>query len=578
MDRRVFLAVILAVIVMVVTPLVFPGASHPAMQDSISLDSGATKSGANNGSEERGSDSLKLNEAGKPPAPARTSTLVPIADKTPAVISDSTSVHSPHMTVWYADAEAAPLRVALKDYQDRKAGATGVVELRPMERKPLLRYDVILGDSSFQVTNGTASPTNVASAPGRSATFRGSVEQHPVTIQYTSPTTNADRYLLHVSVDVGSATPKTSVQITLPGSLASAETDTTDDIRHLAFGYKPKAGDVQSLLFAKLDSGAIKDAAGPLDWVAVRDKYFLVALIAPGTSIASATFVGGPKVNKLAPHAIGSLILPLHDGHVDFDLYVGPQEYQRLHAFGHDLDHVNPYAGWLRGVIQPFATAVTWVLLWMKQTSGLGYGWVIIIFGVAIRLALWPLNQKAMRTSIRMQRIQPELAEVQRKYKSDPDKQREALVKLYQAHGMTPFSPMMGCLPMLIPMPILYALYFVFLNTIEFRGVSFLWIRDISAADPYYITPVIMGLSMFAVSWIGMKGTPPTSQTRMMTYMMPIVMTVVFFRFAAGLNLYYAVQTIVSLPQQWLLARERAASTPGGGSTASMATGLRTKT
>ncbi|HEY5086233.1 MAG TPA: YidC/Oxa1 family membrane protein insertase, partial [Gemmatimonadaceae bacterium] len=133
-------------------------------------------------------------------------------------------------------------------------------------------------------------------------------------------------------------------------------------------------------------------------------------------------------------------------------------------------------------------------------------------------------------------------------------------------------------LPMLIPMPILYALYFVFLNTIEFRGVSFLWIRDISAADPYYITPVIMGLSMFAVSWIGMKGTPPTSQTRMMTYMMPIVMTVVFFRFAAGLNLYYAVQTIVSLPQQWLLARERAASTPGGGSTASMATGLRTKT
>jgi YidC/Oxa1 family membrane protein insertase len=163
-----------------------------------------------------------------------------------------------------------------------------------------------------------------------------------------------------------------------------------------------------------------------------------------------------------------------------------------------------------------------------------------------------------MRTSIRMQRLQPELAEVQKKYKSDPKKQQEALVKLYQSHGMTPFSPMMGCLPMLLPMPILFALYFVFLNTIEFRGVSFLWMHDISAADPYFITPLIMGLSMFVLSWIGMRGTPPTPQTRMMSYMMPFVLTFMFLRFAAGLNLYYAVQNLAALPQQWLLSKERA--------------------
>jgi YidC/Oxa1 family membrane protein insertase len=161
-----------------------------------------------------------------------------------------------------------------------------------------------------------------------------------------------------------------------------------------------------------------------------------------------------------------------------------------------------------------------------------------------------------------MQRLQPELAEVQKKYKSDPKKQQEALVKLYQSHGMTPFSPMMGCLPMLIPMPILFALYFVFLNTIEFRGVSFLWMHDISAADPYYITPLLMGLSMFLLSWIGMRGTPPTPQTRMMSYMMPVVLTFMFFRFAAGLNLYYAVQNLAALPQQWLLSKERAAGAP----------------
>jgi YidC/Oxa1 family membrane protein insertase len=119
---------------------------------------------------------------------------------------------------------------------------------------------------------------------------------------------------------------------------------------------------------------------------------------------------------------------------------------------------------------------------------------------------------------------------------------------------------------MLLPMPILFALYFVFLNTIEFRGVSFLWMHDLSAADPYYIIPIVMGISMFALSWIGLRGTPPNSQTRMMSYMMPAVMTFMFLRFAAGLNLYYAVQNLASLPQQWLLARERVGiNGPGGG-------------
>jgi len=186
------------------------------------------------------------------------------------------------------------------------------------------------------------------------------------------------------------------------------------------------------------------------------------------------------------------------------------------------------------------------------------YGWVLVIFGVVIRLLLWPLNQKAMRTSMAMQRLQPELTEIQKKYKSDPDKQREMLVKLYAAHNMSPLSPMLGCLPMLLPMPVLFALYFVFQNTIEFRGVQFLWLPDISLRDPFYIIPIVMGASMFLLSWIGMRGMPPNPQTKMMSYMMPVMFTVMFLNFASGLNLYYAVQNIAALPQQWLLGRERA--------------------
>jgi YidC/Oxa1 family membrane protein insertase len=107
-------------------------------------------------------------------------------------------------------------------------------------------------------------------------------------------------------------------------------------------------------------------------------------------------------------------------------------------------------------------------------------------------------------------------------------------------------------------MPVLFALFFVFQNTIEFRGVPFMWLADISLKDPFYILPVLMGASMFLLSWIGSRNTPPNPQTKMMMYLFPVMMTFMLANFAAGLNLYYAVQNIASLPQQWLIANERA--------------------
>lgn len=156
-----------------------------------------------------------------------------------------------------------------------------------------------------------------------------------------------------------------------------------------------------------------------------------------------------------------------------------------------------------------------------------------------------------------MQRLQPEMAEIQKKYKADPEKQREMMMKVYRDHDMSPFSPVLGCLPMLLPMPVLFALYFVFQNTIEFRGVSFLWLPDLALKDPLYITPLFMGISMLVLSWIGLRGVPPSPQSKMMAYMMPAMMTVMFLNFPSGLNLYYAIQNVAAMPQQLLLSRER---------------------
>lgn len=570
MDRRLFLAVILTVIVIVITPILFPSTPLPVPSDSARADTGivAGSAAGNAAVTSRPETTRSLGTA---------SLVHPVEasgrSATAYEVRDSVGVSGNHMTVWYGASGAVPLRVALHDYGSRGGDkATAPVILTSGSRQPLLQYALALPDTTVELVNQVFTHPERDTARRSSVTYSAVVGKHDVRVAYSDPTTDADRYLVHVVVEVSNAPNGSAMSIQLPRTLVSAEPDTVDDIRHLAFAYFVKGDKVRNVEFGKLDSGETKAVAGPMEWAGVRNKYFLVAVISPDTTIASASFVGAPRVEKLAPDASGALSIPLNDGRAEFDLYLGPQEYERLRSLGYQLSEVNQYASWLHAVVQPFAAIVTRVLLWMKHVSGLSYGWVIIIFGVAVRLLLWPLNQSAMRSSIRMQRIQPQLSEVQKKYKGDPKKQQEMLMKIYQSHGMTPFSPMMGCLPMLLPMPILFALYFVFLNTIEFRGVPFLWMHDISAMDPYYITPLVMGISMFALSWIGLRGTPPSAQTRMMSYMMPVVMTFMFLRFAAGLNLYYAVQNLAALPQQWLLSKERAIANPqnsagsGGGS------------
>jgi YidC/Oxa1 family membrane protein insertase len=238
-----------------------------------------------------------------------------------------------------------------------------------------------------------------------------------------------------------------------------------------------------------------------------------------------------------------------------YTAYVGPMEQDRLSRIGHGFDDVNPY-GWpgFRTVIRPVAAGVRWLLVWMHEHLYLPYGLVLVFFGILVRALLWPLNQKAMRANMQLQAVQPLMKEIQERYKNDPQKSQQEMFKLYKEHGVNPLG---GCWPMLLPMPVLFALFFVFQNTIELRGASFLWLPDLSRPDPLYIIPVVMGLSMYGLSKVGQMGMEPNPQTKMMVYIMPVMMTFLFLNFASGLNLYYAVSNTASIPQQWLLARER---------------------
>jgi YidC/Oxa1 family membrane protein insertase len=299
--------------------------------------------------------------------------------------------------------------------------------------------------------------------------------------------------------------------------------------------------------------------SGPFEWVAVKSKYFVTAVLAfdsAGGGISGATATPPAGAGKRPTAADVQLSFPVSAaGTFSYSLYAGPMEYDQLRRIGHDFDDVNPY-GWpgFRTLIRFFTVPIRWMLLFMHNQLGLAYGIGLIIFGVLVRMLLWPLNQRAMRSSMQMQSIQPFMKELQERHKDDPQRLQTEMMRLYKEHGVNPFG---GCWPMLLPMPILLALFFVFQNTIELRGTSFLWLPDLSRPDPLYIIPVLMGLTMYGVSRVGQIGMEQTPQMRSMLYIMPVMMTVLFVNFASGLNLYYAVQNITSIPQQWLLAKER---------------------
>ena len=387
------------------------------------------------------------------------------------------------------------------------------------------------------------------------ATFRGHAGQLDVQIA-VAPRAGAE-YLLDVAGEVdGLAGQGALLLVGLGSGFANVEADSVGNYR--AYAVVGRRTEPVSLGFSKLKPGETSTLDGPFDWVAVKSKYFIGALLSPDSTrptFGGAVATGGALSGRYQATAETWATLPVGpDGRFRYSLYLGPQEYRQLRRVGRELDKASPY-GWIfKPIVMPVAVWITQLLLWLHQRLSLAYGWVLILFGIAIRLALWPLNQKAMMSSVAMQAIQPHMKELQTRHKDDPQKLQQEMMKLYREHKVNPFG---SCLPMLVPFPILLALFFVFANTIAFRGASFLWLPDLSLRDPTYVIPLVMGGSMWALSKLGQMGMPPNPQAKLMTTVMPIMMTVLFLNFASGLNLYYAVSNLVSLPQQYLINKAR---------------------
>src|SRR6202171_4295328 len=562
MDKRFFLALFLSLIVIAVAQLLFPSTkTPPGPRISPAGDSSSRLKNA-----EAWAPAASSLPNANPTGPLGTR-ISPTATRTAGqAVVETTTVNTAKAIYKFTKIGAAPVSIVMRDYPHRSA-SEGIVDLTA-EGSALLGYRLVTPGDTIDRSKIPFALARARNTGGEEAlTYDATVNNDTVSITYEISQDTAASYVIGVNGRVRGPSRQAYLLIDLPKTLRPAEADTTGDYRSLAYSFKPERDHARSVLFGNLEPGEKTLEPGPLSWVAVKSKYFVLGILAPpnGTLFSEVSLAGGPRTSKVATNAAAMVVEGIKNNSFAFEIYAGPQESQRLARLGRDFDHVNPY-GWrfLQGVVHPIASKVIQALLWMHNRLNLSYGWVLVILGILVRFALWPLNQSTMRSSLKMQELQPKLAAAQKKYK-DPVQQREAIMKVYHDAGVSPFAGLTGCLPALLPMPILMALFFVFQNTIEFRGVPFLWLRDISLHDPYYILPIVMGVSMFVLSWIGMRNMPPNPQSKYISYLLPVMLTVFLLQSAAGLSLYYTVQNIAALPQQWMLARERAKARPPAG-------------
>lgn len=312
----------------------------------------------------------------------------------------------------------------------------------------------------------------------------------------------------------------------------------------------------QKIDFSDIEKGKASYSQQSDDgWIAMLQHYFLSAWL-PST--------GQPRENyvkKLGDdlYAVGvilpvSAIDPGNKSETKVRFYAGPQEQDQLSELAPGLDLVVDY-----GVLTVISAPLFWVLAWLNKLVN-NWGVAIILLTVLIKLVFYPLSGKSYRSMAHMREIGPKLQKLKEQYGDDRQRLHTAMMEMYKTEKVNPLG---GCLPVVVQIPVFIALYWALLNSVEMRQAPFmLWINDLSAPDPYYILPIVMGATMYIQTKL--NPTPPDPiQAKVMT-IMPLAMSVFFFFFPAGLVLYWVVNNILSISQQWYVTscveKERAAA------------------
>ena len=306
-------------------------------------------------------------------------------------------------------------------------------------------------------------------------------------------------------------------------------------------------GKFQKIDFADIEKGKAKFVQKARDgWVAMVQHYFVAGWTPKGNE--EREFFMRKVADNLYSAGIilpVAAVAPGQTARVGVPLYAGPQEQAKLEKIAPGFDLVVDY-GWLTVIAAP----IYWLLELIHRFVG-NWGWSIILLTVLIKGMFYPLSAASYRSMAKMKVVTPKLMKIKEQFASDRNRMNQEMMELYRKEKINPLG---GCLPILVQIPVFIALYWVLLGSVEMRHAPWiLWIEDLSAMDPYYVLPIIMGVSM--VVQTKLNPTPPDPiQAKVMTAM-PIVCTFMFLWFPSGLVLYWTVNNILSIAQQWRITR-----------------------
>ncbi len=313
---------------------------------------------------------------------------------------------------------------------------------------------------------------------------------------------------------------------------------------------------LQSHPFAKFDGATPIEAKGDIDWMGFSGRYFVAAIVPQ----AEETNDLRVWMRRDQEHVESVLIYPPTSFQAHADLYAGPKDIDRLEAVGHGLRKAVDL-GWFTFIALPMLQA----LRFLHHFTG-NFGLAIIILTVLIKMLFFPLTKKSFESMRAMQKLQPEMQKIRERLKDKPDEMNREVMELYKRHKVNPLG---GCLPMVLQIPVFVGLYNALLNAVELRHAPFIgWITDLSAPDrlgsiqlPFVPHPgipvltIVMGLSMLVQQWMTPSAADPAQQRAMM--IMPIVFTFMFINFPAGLTLYWLVNNLLTIGQQYAMSRTR---------------------
>ena len=285
-----------------------------------------------------------------------------------------------------------------------------------------------------------------------------------------------------------------------------------------------------------------EDVTGPLSWFGVGDRYFLAALM-PADPNAVALRYARVDEKRVGAFAIlaATNVDAAHPVEASFTVYTGSKDVERVTLIGHDLDEAVAL-----GMFGFFSKILLFFLHIFQSLIG-NWGLSIIALTFLVRISFYPLSAKAFRSAKRMQAVQPLLKELQEKYKDDKDAVNRETMALFKKYDVNPIG---GCLPMLLQMPVFFALYSALLHTPDLFHAHFLYVLDLSAPDPFGAFPAFMAAGMILQQRLTPTAGMDPQQAQMMKFM-PVMFALFMFGLPAGLSLYYAVNTILSIAQQW---------------------------